>query len=250
MQEGCISIGTYNVKRFEIANPRSIVALLAAEHIDVCGLQEVPGKKALDQLLQDTPYQGIFLGPYFTYGIALVYNKTLFDCGLPAPKLHMLKDGQNKKAALEVTLRCRSNNSQLTLFVTHLDHKTEPQRLAELKALLKIPKPQQHPHLLLGDFNALKRSDYTESEWEHIAQVRKASGWESPKVELVETLERVGCYVDLLGTNTELVVPTSRFDTRVDYIFATADVVCQAASVVVSPLNESDHKPIVVRIKI
>lgn len=253
MEEGhvkVVSIATYNVKRFEMKDPQSIVTLLAAEHIDVCGMQEVPGKKALDQLLKNTQYEGVFLGPYWTYGIALVYNRTAFKV-VGKPKLHMLKDGQGKKAALEVTLCSLTDIAkQLTIFVTHLDHRTEPQRMFEMNALLKIQKP--HSHLMLGDMNALKRSDYTDAEWEKITQVREASGWELPKVELLETIERVGGYIDLLSAHNKnnAIIPTSRFDTRVDYIFATPDIVCTSASVIVNTLNESDHKPIVVRIKI
>jgi endonuclease/exonuclease/phosphatase family metal-dependent hydrolase len=252
MEEGPVvdvNIATYNVKRFEMKDPRSIVALLMAEHIDVCGMQEVPGKKALDQLLKNTPYEGVFLGPYWTYGIALVYKKTAFSV-VGKPKLHMLKDGQGKKAALEVTVTQANVNKQLTIFVTHLDHRTEPQRMFEMSALLKVQKPQSH--LLLGDMNALKRSDYTDADWDKITEVRKASGWELPQVELTETIERVGGYIDLLSaaSASSAIIPTSRFDTRVDYIFATPDIVCTSASVIVNTLNESDHKPIVVRIKI
>lgn len=175
----------------------------------------------------------------------MVYNKTLFALATE-PKLHILKDGQNKKAALEVTLQL-CNGKQLTCYVTHLDHRTEPQRMVEMQRLLNIPKPQSH--LILGDLNALKRSDYTTAEWESITQTRKASQWEPPKVELIETIERVGGYIDLLSTSSP-VTPTSRFNTRVDYIFATPDIVCASASVIENQLNESDHKPVVVQIKL
>jgi hypothetical protein len=45
-------------------------------------------------------------------------------------------------------------------------------------------------HPISGDFNALQRSDYSDMEWNQIANVRSYSGWEPPLSELLETLTK------------------------------------------------------------
>lgn len=241
-------IASYNVHCFNMKNRQSIVSLLDDEHIDVCGLQEVPGKQALANLLcHQNIYDFVYLGPYFTYGLGIIYNKTIFT--QTTSKLHLLHNKPSKKAALEVTLVDR-NGRHVTVFVTHLDHRTEPQRMSEVNALLKITALVKTPHVILGDFNALRRSDYTDDEWNTIARVRKESNWEAPRVDVTSTMEQSG-YVDVLAMhNGRDIVPTSRFNTRVDYIYATKDITSISSAVVVSELNKSDHKPVVAVIKI
>jgi endonuclease/exonuclease/phosphatase family metal-dependent hydrolase len=249
MQQEGFRVATYNVNKFDMKDPRSIVAVLQDQHIDICGLQEVPGKQALVKLLQHTQFDCVYLGPYFTYGLGLVYDKNIFHC--VASQLHLLKDGTNKKAALQVTLTLLDKSERtLTLLVTHLDHRTEPNRLTELSMLLKFATNlSATPHLLMGDFNALKRSDYTDADWNEIARVRRESNWEAPYVDVIENIEKAG-YVDLLATHQQSIIPTSRFKTRVDYIFASNGITTDQSSVIVSDLNQSDHKPVVTTIKI
>ncbi len=46
---------------------------------------------------------------------------------------------------------------------THLDHLEEPTRVAQWKLLMERIDPQQ-PHVIMGDFNALCKEDYTRKQ--------------------------------------------------------------------------------------
>ena len=57
------------------------------------------------------------------------------------------------------------------------DHMQESNRMEELQvALLHIAGHHPKlPHLLVGDFNALTKSDYTEEDWKHISEHRASN---------------------------------------------------------------------------
>ena len=239
-----ITIATYNVARMQFKDRNSIIQLLMENHIDVCAFQEVPGQKALDNLLQGTEYSGCFDQLYYTYGNALVYRKDKFR--KTAHQLHLLKDGTSKKGLLSVDLQVIESLIYFRVYVTHLDHKTEPQRLREAKVLLNIIESSSTgstPFVLCGDFNCLKRSDYTENEWKAISDVRMTSKWEPPQTEIVSLFESRGLidYLSLFGKPE----PTSRFNTRIDYIWGSRSEIVDNAKVINSLFNQSDHKPVV-----
>eukprot|EP01112_Ceratiomyxa_fruticulosa_P006349 TRINITY_DN1713_c0_g1_i1.p1 TRINITY_DN1713_c0_g1~~TRINITY_DN1713_c0_g1_i1.p1 ORF type:complete len:264 (-),score=51.08 TRINITY_DN1713_c0_g1_i1:432-1223(-) len=110
----------------------------------------------------------------------------------------------------------------LDVYCTHLDHVSEPTRLNQMRSLLKSVDPEK-PHVIIGDFNALKKGDYNEFQLNQITQQRAKGSWELPKFGLTEELQNLG-YVDLGdnerykdGEGSDLVVPTCRFGTRIDY---------------------------------
>jgi endonuclease/exonuclease/phosphatase family metal-dependent hydrolase len=241
-----LSIATYNVKCFQMANAQSIVRVLQENDIDVCGMQEVPGKQKLEQLFQGTPspYSVIFLGPYRSYGPALVYRGDRVR--VVSSALHMLTDGaKNKKSAIRVRLECGEEGMQVDVIVTHLEHKWEAQRLREVERLLRCVPEDTSRLIILGDFNALKRSDYTEEAWQEIVNVRKQNGWEKPMTDVVARMEKEG-YIDALSFVNDVIVPTCRFATRVDYIFMSPQLRdnIQFCRTIVSPHNQSDHYPV------
>ena len=62
----------------------------------------------------------------------------------------------------------------LCLYVTnlHLDQKQERTRLGEVQGMMKVMGEQNmKPMILAGDFNSLKREDYSQDQWEKISQV-------------------------------------------------------------------------------
>ena len=67
---------------------------------------------------------------------------------------------------------------------------------------------------LLGDFNALTRSDYNVKEWSDIFKVRKYGQWELPVHELTDKLREE--WYDCGKHNPSV---TSRYNTRIDYIY-------------------------------
>jgi hypothetical protein len=46
------------------------------------------------------------------------------------------------------------------------------------------------PHIIVGDFNALKRSDYTQKQWNNITKVRAQNKWEKPQDFLIEHITK------------------------------------------------------------
>lgn len=62
-------------------------------------------------------------------------------------------------------------------------------RLKEIEAIKKkldsfLPNPNSQ--IWAGDFNALTQEDYTEEEWEKIADIRKQNQWESPQIDVTK----------------------------------------------------------------
>ncbi len=74
-----------------------------------------------------------------------------------------------------------------------------------------------------GDFNALTREDYDTERWDEIAEVRSLNSWESPQTELTGKVRKERGFKDCweLAGRPEP-VKTCRFDTRIDYVFASA----------------------------
>lgn len=126
---------------------------------------------------------------------------------------------------------------ELNFNVTHLEYTAETIRLNEIDTVLdfvaskhreKAEEQQrgtdvkriefwQHPwHFLIGDFNALSRSDYSEGAWSKIAQQRHASSWPYPPEDdllnlllngvdsrMEQSTSRIPVYVDAITANTE-----------------------------------------------
>ena len=113
------------------------------------------------------------------------------------------------------------------LFITclHLDHRTEPKRIRELKEIIrKSYEPRKEAgHIWAGDFNSLTREDYTIKEWNEIARVRSLNCWEKPRVELTDLVKKQD-FQDTwqLCPDKPTLVKTCRFDTHIDYIYTNS----------------------------
>lgn len=142
------------------------------------------------------------------------------------------------------------NGLDVSVFCVHLDHRSETRRLSQMHSLCA-----QYPmlcdagtaNMLLGDFNALTASDFTYEAWEKVSQHRLLNNWEAPVCEVTFTLtgptsyQRPGSQAMFprrlkQGKQTKIPVMafhdcwsralkcegpvgTSRFATRIDYIY-------------------------------
>ena len=63
--------------------------------------------------------------------------------------------------------------------------------MEELDALTDTISKYNHNMclVLIGDLNALKPTDYNDEQWQRICDVREYNYWESPKTELIDTIE-------------------------------------------------------------
>lgn len=120
-----------------------------------------------------------------------------------------------------------------------------------------------------GDFNALTKEDYDTDRWNHIATVRETNSWESPRTELTNKVSL--CQVPLLLLPLPIgafpfeqvksrgfrdcwslfgqpdPIKTCRFDTRIDYIFASDAVLAEHPLFGVKHIDDdaSDHNMVI-----
>jgi exonuclease III len=124
---------------------------------------------------------------------------------------------------------------------THLDHVCESARLQQAAAAAKCISQLSGSGAAIfgGDFNALRRADYSQQQWDSIAAVRQEHDWEPPQSTLTDSLAQQGWQdafdslpaqgpEPLPGTNCVTyqrrpaageVPATCRFDTRIDYLW-------------------------------
>lgn len=139
----------------------------------------------------------------------------------------------------------------LTFYVTHLDHRSEPVRLIQWAAAHTwLLRERGRLHLLVGDFNAIARSDYAAAGAAAALEERcVALGWRPPAFDLIGQVLKAG-YVDAfatVGSGVSATFPVHAPEIRIDYIFvppaqAEALVRCQRWE---HPLvvAASDHMP-------
>jgi endonuclease/exonuclease/phosphatase family metal-dependent hydrolase len=71
----------------------------------------------------------------------------------------------------------------ITVAVTHLDHISEPERRTQLGHVVRALGDSEQlggSTVLMGDLNAMTRSDYTEDEWAAHEKRNADAGWDAP----------------------------------------------------------------------
>lgn len=78
---------------------------------------------------------------------------------------------------------------------------------------------------MVGDFNSLNTSDYSVKELESIKATRRKNNWEDVKVDVMGlTGGWVDCYTEAQRTAFRGPLHTSRFHTRIDYVFLNEEL--------------------------
>eukprot|EP00730_Choanoeca_flexa_P007030 TRINITY_DN12269_c1_g4_i1.p1 TRINITY_DN12269_c1_g4~~TRINITY_DN12269_c1_g4_i1.p1 ORF type:complete len:300 (+),score=14.42 TRINITY_DN12269_c1_g4_i1:12-911(+) len=139
----------------------------------------------------------------------------------------------------------------LDIVTCHLDHVSERTRLAQAKAYFSRHLDAASAQVWTGDFNALNRTDYTRAEWREVARVRACNSWEPPKEDLMEYVNK-SKLTDAFEIVNAKPLPTSRFDTRIDYVLLTPIAlekwqVCGCQTV--TEVSFTDHKAVIVTIQ-
>lgn len=237
-----VRIGSFNIQKLQ-GESKKVTKVIS--QFDICGLQEVPGLKRLENITPEG-FSVLFDNAYPTYGNGLIYRSDIFI--VKSFKTHILKDSPCKKTAFEVELKFKKfevSENEVTLFIVHLDHKDENVRLGQLLKLEKV-LPKLSPHIILGDFNSLTLEDYSTEKLAEIAKSRKDTFWESPKNTVTTKINKMG-YVDVLGEIPGGMFPTCRFDTRIDYIYLydlEKDFGFDIDYINADISGASDHKPV------
>ncbi len=160
-----------------------------------------------------------------------------------------------RRGLLEVRVLLPSSQP-FTLYVTHLDHRSEAIRLEQwASANTWLLRDRGRPHLLLGDFNALAAADYPTSEdVEQLKAYQIAQGWPVPAFDLTAQVGKAG-YVDAFdrsGLGPGPTWPSAAPERRIDYIFLPEVLADGLASCSCwdSPTarDASDHLPLLAEI--
>ena len=125
---------------------------------------------------------------------------------------------RESRAAVMLTLP----RTHLTFCCTHLDHREESVRLAQLDQLRPKLDARQ-PFVFLGDFNSLRRHDYDDSTWAALVRKRADAGIET-ETKVTEELEGSWGLRDCRTAAKRVTgsINTCVHDCRIDYIWASA----------------------------
>lgn len=251
-QEGAgthIRVVTYNVRRFKSTDGSNTVSAigdaLAPLQPTLVALNEVDTRLRPEALNTLADRLGGFTVAFFghvrgQYGNALLSKYPIkniretrlqggSEVGFPAgtKKLNgdIAKEGELHRIVrgllecdVEIPATEHSPKKLLTVAVTHLDHISEHQRNTQLSHLLDVLSPIANRTLVVGDLNALTRSDYAEEEWATLEDRAKANGWTLPTSGCLDRLSRAG-FIDAFSTCRQDGPLSSRPSADLDPIF-------------------------------
>lgn len=238
-----LRVMTYNIHGWRNAAGQPDVAALAriirSSGADVVALNEVfhPLSAAgselalLDELAGelDMGYAfGVALTPQFAFAPLASYGNALLS-RLPilAHAGHHLTpvEGHEQRGLLEARLLLPDGKTTLSVYVTHLDHRSEAVRLQQLTALFQwTARDRARAHLLLGDFNALSAGDFQEND-AALQQVLGDAGLQNMAIDGMEVTARVQRrgYIDAASLDhRQPTFPAHDPLVRIDYIWASA----------------------------
>ena len=205
-------IGTLNVHQWSDSNYQynsdKILQLLKNNDIDIIGLQETD-EKPLEKFSKQ-------LGQY-----NYIYNRNTAILSKYNIK-NLTKDTKERYTIGRILL---PNQQNIVILCLHLDYKYEPTRITQMEHIISKLELTKHPIVILGDFNALTKNDYSKKKWENIYTIRKENKWELPLTILTDRItsnqEDGWDLIDSRKIAKEISGPltTCRFDTRIDYIY-------------------------------
>lgn len=237
---------TYNIHRWRGNDERvdvgRVADIIAASAADIITLNEVlhpldvagAAQPALTRLAEHLQMQFVFAptippGPFdqpaTAYGNALLSRYPVLAYAshrLTTPADH------EPRGLLEARVQLAASRT-LTVYGTHLDHKRESVRLAQVQALLLwTSRDRSRPHLLMGDFNTVSPTDYAEDA----AGLRELqvhpdlARLVAEGLHVVPRLSKAGyddCFA-LAGTGPRATFTTDNELARIDFCFAAGSL--------------------------
>ena len=207
-----IKVGTLNVhewsNRTNEYTEDKIIELLNSYNLDIIGIQET-NNKSLKNICKN-------LGNYnFIYS-----RKTAILSKFPIKKI---SPDNTKEKYVSAKIKLSNEIDPICVTCVHLDYMYEPKRLKEFDNIIK--NFNCNYGIWLGDFNSLTKNDYSKKEMNKIIDDRRSSKWEEPKFDLTNKItlhDTNGYKLYDAKLNTKLFSGpsyTSRFNTRIDYIY-------------------------------
>jgi endonuclease/exonuclease/phosphatase family metal-dependent hydrolase len=257
-------ICTFNVHLWSDARGRSnvaaVVRLLRSLDCDVVALNEVlrEGSQLADVARE--------LGMHHAYGEASWLGNALLSKRplLSIETFQITRGYEESRSALIATVEGPAGR-RFDVCSTHLEPRSESTRLGQLANLKRAMERRAPAHLVMGDFNALRLTDYTPSALETLRAARAKSEREEPRGDVIMTMDtwgyldgsRLARAGDLPSYAAELATPLPEGDlptcwagTRIDYIwvspaFLEANRVRSCSCV---QDDASDHLPLVLEL--
>lgn len=191
----------------------------------------------------------------FGYSNVIYRGNCAILTNLPLKQMDCHKD-RSKSSKPRYVIGQIHLDASATFYITclHLNHALERKRKVELEQIFS--DIQRHeltgtPTIFTGDFNALTRADYSESEWSEIGQIRSQNLWEECFSEITDKM-RTHC-TDAKVSSQEFSGPlsTCRFHTRIDYIYLNpcAQNIFEGTSLKHIDQDTSDHNMVVAKLK-
>jgi endonuclease/exonuclease/phosphatase family metal-dependent hydrolase len=227
---------TYNVHGWltpdgNASNVDLLAAVLSATGADVVGLNEVlhpwstPTGPALTVLANRLGVSYAFAPALSAAANDIPYGNALLSrWPILAYASHHLAPtvSYGRRGLLEARVALPAGQP-FTIYITHLDHRSEPIRLEQwASANTWLLRDRDRPHLLMGDFNALAAVDYAApGTVEQLKVYQTAQGWPVPAFDLVAQVLKAG-YVDAfdrIGLGPRMTWPSAEPERRIDYIF-------------------------------
>ena len=229
-KDNYLCIGSYNVHQWIDAHTKPniirIVDALQKMNIDILGLCEADTEAFIPQssiYVDGNRYLMDKLG--FTDFFQSKRLSAFRNIVSITSKLKIIETDDQSQFVI-IQLPSNMKHIKLGIFIVHFDYEFESNRLQEFNDICdKINEYNDNLCLIImGDFNALKRMDYDEKKWQNIYDVRQGNNWELPKTELIDKIENEYGFKDCLylkkfANITKDNIDTSRFNTRVDYLF-------------------------------
>lgn len=263
---------TYNVHYWEgsdgVTDVERVIEVIAASRADIIGLNEVFHPHLTAALGQPAlVYMAERLGMHFAFGQAQAFslafhrpaqgfgNALLCRWPILAAAAHHLPApaGHSPRGLLEARVLLPGAEQTLTLYVTHLDPRSEAVRLAQTQALLTwTARDRARPHVLMGDLNSYSTADWCGYDSEAALQAAVAAqGWDALyPAQVLPRLDKAG-YTDAwilagAGQAATYETPDARF--RIDYILLSRPLVpylrlCRRIDAAPAALA-SDHYPL------
>ena len=180
-----LCITTWNIHNLYTMSP--IIQSIRRTPVDILGLQEVlqyaKGINRLKECFGTEHNTGFF---HYHHGVAMA-SKYQVVASYAARDRMLLNIIQFTK---DITIG---------IIVVHFNYRNENVRIAEFSQITQLVADHQNiPLILIGDFNALTRTDYTDTEWANITKIRSENQWEEPKTELMSLIKGDGAFMDSL----------------------------------------------------
>ncbi|KAF0977532.1 hypothetical protein FDP41_003524 [Naegleria fowleri] len=289
-----ISCCTFNVHSFKTDdkkdNREMVTKYFIDNSYDIIGLNEAYEKRNAKTPLTDicNTLTERFQKPYKYYYVNTSNLGNAIITWLPVKKVKKkyLKRGPGGPRTV-IGVQFESSCCIEFAFVTHLDYIQETMRIQQLAEVMNfmaefmafdLSSQQQAPkYVLMGDFNAMHRSDYTSNFWNFLQEMRDKRKWEPVSSDLMNCLFATKTHqipkhhniLSKLAQQLQIVDPwklknkdqlfdgtpntsSSRFHTRIDYILCSQvtqrSVVESYIDLRENTLLISDHNPVVVRL--